>query len=185
MPFPTFRAGRDPFTTTFAPAEVGILLCFSSPLPGCWVASSSLSAPLCQCHQAALCPTWLSPLYLCTLQLPSPSKHFPAVSAESENASVRAAAASPRGNALLGNNYREFKQGRLAAKLLHAQAPGQQGRVQKQLFGTARKHSAPALIVGVQHPWAGSAPGIAAPSVLIALWAQQSRALCWMQLHTY
>lgn len=62
---------------------------------------------------------------LCTLQLPSPSKHFPAVSAESENASARAAAASPRGNALPGNNYREFKQGRAAAKLLHAQAPGQ------------------------------------------------------------
>lgn len=42
------------------------MLCFSfctSPLPGCWIASSSLSAPLCQCHHAALCPTWLPPLY--------------------------------------------------------------------------------------------------------------------------
>lgn len=44
------------------------------------------------------------------------------------------AAASPRGNALLGNNYREFKQGRAVAKLLHTQAPGQQGKTQSCLL---------------------------------------------------
>lgn len=64
------------------------------------------------------------------------------------------AAAPPRGNALLGNNYREFKYGCLAAKLLHIQAPGQEGRAQKLLIGAVRKSLIPVPVVGVQSPWA-------------------------------
>lgn len=122
--------------------------CFAKVLPGMlgciqqldWAQPCSAKAT----QSTAGVPTWLPAKphttaclrtfhFAGALQLSSPSKRFPAISAESENASTRAAA-SPRGNALLGNNYREFKQGRAVAKLLHSQAPGQQGKTQSCLL---------------------------------------------------
>lgn len=186
MPFSTFC----PLPSSLPPPEIGILFCLypfcilQKPFPGCSAASSSIhrhpAAELAaqprqrERHCTGPSSTWLIPkpptaAHLCTfhfagaLQLSSVSKQcFSAISAESENASARAAA-SPRGNVLVGNNYREFKQGRSAAKLLHIQAPGQEGRAQKLLVGTVRKYLAPAPIMGVHRPWAKITPYTAAP----------------------
>lgn len=143
----------------------------------CLAASSSqtsCSAPQCKHHHTGPGSIWPVPkpptaACLCTchfasvLQLSSISQqHFSVISAESEKASTRAAA-SPRGNALLGNNYGEFKKGFSAAELLHIQAPGQEGRAQKLLFGTVRKYLAPGPVMGVHCLWAKVTPHTAAP----------------------
>lgn len=154
--------------------------CYKSPPSGAWPhpaapsSQTSCSAPQCKHHHTGLGSIWPVPkpptaAWLCTchfagvLQLSSISQqHFSVISAESEKTSRRAAA-PPRGNALLRDNYVEFKKGLSAAKLLHIQAPGQEGRARKLLFGTVRKYLAPAPIMGVHCPWAKVNPHMAAP----------------------